>query len=87
MPPRKSKRDREEESDADEAAAEPVEKLTRKKARPSPAGEWIHKVALHAMNAVELLGLTAATRASSLLFRLSNLNSIATCFIFHIPIS
>ena len=42
MPPRKSKRDREEESDVDEAAAEPVEKVIRKKARPSPAGEWVH---------------------------------------------
>ena len=71
----------------DEAAAEPVEKVIRKKARPSPAGEWVHSVALHAMNAVELLGLTAATRASSLLFRLSNLNFIATWFVFDAPIS
>ena len=71
----------------DEAAAEPVEKVIRKKARPSPAGEWVHSVALHAMNAVELLGLTAATRASSLLFRLSNLNSIARLFLFHVLLS
>lgn len=54
----------------DEAAAQPVEKVTRKKPRASPAGKWVYEQDFYAMNAVGLLGSLAAAHASSLLFRL-----------------